>query len=170
MQSQPPGFKATARRKPMQLLALPSDLVADEKTLHPKVSLMSYHHPDARCCSQLKISGHPSATKRQSTTSVCNPEGTRTGGKTSSNAVRAADGPGSRATPAGHQPPRAMAQKEGNKKHSSLSVRVQCSVSCSVILAQGIKTCSGTPGLHPARMHQVKEDQRIILKAEARTC
>ena len=42
----------------MQLLALPSDLVADEKTLHPNVSIMSYHHPDARCCSQLKTNKH----------------------------------------------------------------------------------------------------------------
>ena len=67
MQSQTPGFKATARRKPMQLLALLSDLVADEKTLHPNVSLMSYHHPDTRCCSQLD---------RKQTT-ICNREGTR---------------------------------------------------------------------------------------------
>ena len=52
----------------MQLLALPSDLVADEITLHPNVSLVSYHYPDTRCCSQLN--------RKQ--TSICNREGTRT--------------------------------------------------------------------------------------------
>ena len=65
--SRTPGFKAMAPQAPMQLLALPSDLVADEKTLHPNVSLMSYHHPDVRCCSQLKRA-------TQTPLTMCNPK------------------------------------------------------------------------------------------------